>query len=83
MRIERLERVLHQIYDTQDQELDCTECFERVSDYVDLEIAGETAAEKMPTVKHHLDHCGVCREEYETLRDFARLDAEGRLPWKP
>jgi hypothetical protein len=80
VKIERVERALRLIYDTQAAEIDCTECFERVSDYVDLEIAGEKAAEKMPALRHHLDLCGVCREEYETLRDLARLEAERRMP---
>ncbi len=80
MKIERWERALRQIYDTREEEIDCTECFDRVSDYVDLEITGENAAEKMPALRHHLDHCAVCREEYEALRDLARLEAEGRLP---
>jgi hypothetical protein len=66
--------------ETQEHELSCSECFELVSPYVDLEIAGEPAGERLPRLKQHLAQCGVCREEYETLRDLARLDADDRLP---
>ncbi len=80
MKASKLERVLEQIYDTEEKELDCADCFEQVSEYVERELAGEAAAERMPGVKHHLTHCKVCREEYETLRDLARLEAEGHAP---
>ncbi len=68
------------VLDAQEQEIPCSEFFERISEYVDGEIAGERVAEKMPDVKYHLEHCRVCGEEYVTLRDLARLDAEGRPP---
>ncbi len=80
MKISKLEQTLRQIYDTKDKELDCAGCFEWISDYVDRELAGEAVAERMPEVKHHLSQCKVCHEEYETLRDLARLEAEGRAP---
>lgn len=48
--------------------------------YVDLEITGQVVDEKLPRLRQHLNQCGVCREEYEALRDLARLEAEGRLP---
>lgn len=38
------------------------------------------ADKKLPRLRQHLNQCGVCREEYETLRDLVRLEAEGRLP---
>jgi predicted anti-sigma-YlaC factor YlaD len=71
---------LRQIEATQDDELSCSECFEQLSDYVDLELAGAPAAERLPRLRQHLVQCGVCREEYEVLRDLARLEAGGDLP---
>jgi len=73
------EGLLRHIRETADDEISCTECFALVPEYVDLEIAGRAAA-AAPALRQHLDRCAVCREEYETLRDLARLDAEGRLP---
>lgn len=72
--------LLRHIQETEDQELSCTECFDLVPKYVDLEIAGKAADAAVPRLRQHLDRCGVCREEYETLRDLARLEAEGRPP---
>lgn len=80
MKMSKLERALELILDTNEKELDCAECFDLVSDYVDREIAGAAAAEQMPALKQHLMHCKVCNEEYEMLRDLARLEADGKLP---
>ena len=72
--------LLRHIRETADEEISCTECFELVPPYVDLEVAGQDAAAALPRLRQHLDRCAVCREEYETLRELARLEAEGRLP---
>jgi len=71
---------LRHIWETEDQEISCTECFDLVPQYVDLEITGQVAHKKLPRLRQHLNQCGVCREEYEVLRDLARGEAEGRLP---
>lgn len=92
----KFERWVRQIQETQEEEVSCSDCFDRVSQYVDLVNAGGAAAGLMPCLKldqqpcpvcrelpclrQHLLQCRVCREEYETLRDLARLEAEGRLP---
>jgi hypothetical protein len=70
----RLERLLRLIADTREQELSCTECFDQLAPYVDAEADGRDAAAVMPALAQHLRQCGVCREEYETLRDLARAD---------
>ncbi len=80
MELSQLQDWLWQIYQTEEEEISCSECLDLVSDYVDLEIAGEAAQEKLPHLKQHLDQCRVCLEEYEVLRDLARLEAEGRAP---
>ena len=73
-------RFLQHIWQTEDEEISCTECFDLVPQYVDLELTAQAPATALPRLKQHLDQCGVCREQYETLRDLARLEAEGRLP---
>lgn len=65
---------------TQEEEINCSECLDQVSQYVDLELATGEAAQRMPRVKHHLDQCQVCCEEYQVLRDLARLEAGEDLP---
>jgi hypothetical protein len=76
----RLERWLQNIDKTQDQEISCSECFDLVSHFVEVELSGEDAGARMPQLKQHLDQCAACREEYETLRDLRRLENEGGLP---
>jgi hypothetical protein len=75
--ITRWRRLLRQLEETRDQELSCSECFEQLSDYVDLEIAGQPVAEGMPLLRQHLSQCGVCREEYQVLRELAQMAANG------
>jgi len=77
---DRFERWLQNIYNTQDEEISCSECFDLVSHFVEVELSGEDPVTKMPQLKQHLDQCAACREEYETLRDLGRLANEGGLP---
>jgi len=77
MKSDRFESWLQNIYHTQDEEISCTECFNLVSGFVELELSGEDPAIKMPQVKQHIQQCAVCREEYETLRDLQRFEDEG------
>ena len=50
----------------------CDECFERLDEYVDLELQGEPADERIPGLRAHLDGCPACREDYESLRDLVQ-----------
>ena len=76
----RFENWLRNIYETRDEELSCTECFDLVSHFVELEASGENAAAKMPQLKQHLEQCRACHDEYETLRDLRHLEDEGGAP---
>ena len=80
MEPKRFEKWLRNIYETQDEEISCTECFDLVSRYVHLEASGRNAAAELPQVKQHLNQCPACHEEYETLRDLARLENQGDTP---
>ena len=80
MKRNRFERWLQNIAQTQEQEISCSECFDLVSHFVEVELSGADAVKKMPQLKQHLDQCPACREEYETLRDLTRLENEGKLP---
>ena len=76
----RLEWLLRLAARTQEQELSCSDCFDVLPRYVDLEVAGAAPDTEFPLFRQHLEQCAVCREEYETLRELTRLEAEGRLP---
>ena len=73
MKKDRFERWLQDIHQTQNEEISCSECFDLVSHFVELELSGDAAAAKMLPLKQHLNQCATCRQEYETLRDLARL----------
>ena len=80
MKKERLEGWLHNIYETRDEEISCSECFDLVSHFVELELSGQDAAQGMPQLKQHLHQCTACRDEFETLRDLGKLEAKSGLP---
>ena len=80
MELPALRRLLQRIADTDDEEISCTECFDLVAQYVDLEVTGQATDATLPRLQQHLRQCGVCREEYEVLRDLVRLDADGLAP---
>jgi hypothetical protein len=71
---------LRNIYTTRESEISCTECFDLISRFVELEVAGEDAASRMPEIKHHLEQCRACREEYEVLRDLRNLEEKDEPP---
>ena len=68
---------IKRIQETQEEEIDCSQCFELVSPLVDREIAGKSLEPELLLVKQHVNQCKVCREEYELLRELARLEAGG------
>lgn len=71
---------LRTIYETQETEISCTECFDLSSRFVELETSGRDAAAELPQVKHHFDQCRACLEEYETLRDLVNRENQGNSP---
>jgi hypothetical protein len=78
--LSRFESLMRLAARTQEQELSCSECFDVLPQYVDLELAGAAPDRQVPLFAQHLEQCAVCREEYETVRELARLEAEGRPP---
>jgi hypothetical protein len=57
-------------------EVSCDECFELLDQYVELEIEGADADERIPGLRNHLDGCPACREEHDSL--LALVAAERR-----
>ena len=46
-------------------EIGCDECFERLDEHVEAELAG---TDQVPGMRAHLEGCPACREDYESLR---------------
>ena len=80
MKHRRFDVWLRNTYETQDEEISCTECFDLVSRFVELETSGGDVATEHHQVKRHLNQCRACRDEYEMLRDLARLEDEVQTP---
>ena len=79
MKQQQFEAWLRNIYETQDVEISCSECFDRVSHFVEVEVSGRNVVDELPHVRQHLDQCRACRNEYEVLRDIRCLEDEGRI----
>ena len=55
------------LQETKPGEFTCEETLELLDEYVELVVDEAEAAQVMPLVKEHLEHCPDCRERYETL----------------
>jgi hypothetical protein len=49
-------------------EVGCDECFDRLDEYVELELRGADADAQLPGLRAHLQGCPACREEHDSLR---------------
>ena len=63
-RNERLERLLGPA----GPDIGCDACFERLDEYVELELRAANADAGVPGMRDHLAGCPACREEHESLR---------------
>jgi hypothetical protein len=63
-----LRETLGRVLGPKGPEVDCDECFEKLDQYVELELAGRDADAAIPGLRAHLDGCPACREEHESLR---------------
>jgi hypothetical protein len=66
------DKTLKRILGPAEPELLCDECFEKLDEYVDLELHGRAADERIPGMRAHLEGCPACHEEYDSLRELAR-----------
>lgn len=64
---EMLRKTLLMLDQTQEEEYSCDEVYELLDQYVEAVQRGDDVTQLMPLVKHHLDMCVDCHEEYEAL----------------
>jgi hypothetical protein len=69
-----LEGLLKALDSTRANELDCQQVFEIIDVYAELSARGEDVSEALPMVKHHLEMCKDCMEEYEALMRVLEAD---------
>ena len=64
---DELKKLMHMIEHTKDVEISCDEVFALIDQYAEMAARGEDVAHLMPLVKHHLEMCADCSQEYEAL----------------
>ena len=64
-------RELERLLGPAGDELGCDECFERLDEFVELELAGADADATIPGLRAHLAGCPACCEEHDALRALA------------
>lgn len=69
-----IDKTLQRLLGPAEPELLCDECFEKLDQYVELELkdADADADERVPGMRAHLVGCPACHEEYESLRALVR-----------
>ena len=70
------DNTLKRLLGPSEPEVLCDECFERLDEYVELELRGEPADERIPGLRAHLEGCPACHEEHESL--LALVSSEPR-----
>ena len=64
-------KLMHLIDDDASAALSCEATFSLLDEFAELVVADEaTAVALMPLVKHHLDKCGHCTENYNYLLEI-------------
>lgn len=53
-------------------ELSCEECFAALDRYVEAEVREAPADEAVPGMRAHLEGCGACAEDHESLLALVR-----------
>ncbi|GAB4419065.1 MAG: hypothetical protein Kow002_06390 [Anaerolineales bacterium] len=60
-------RLISRLENTHEDELSCDEVFELVDQYAEANLPEEDSERLKPLIRHHLDLCRECDEEYEAL----------------
>ena len=59
--------LMHRLENTHEEELSCDEVFALIDEYAEASQRGEAVHSLKPLLRHHLDMCRECDEEYEAL----------------
>ena len=68
----QMEDLVRAIQLTREQELNCSECQNHVSEFAENQLAGLPIDEVLARVEHHLTLCPQCREEFIALEKILR-----------
>jgi anti-sigma factor RsiW len=62
--------LIERLLGPEEPEISCEECFDRLDEYVDAEVAGRDADTLVPGLRAHLAGCPACAEDHASLRDL-------------
>lgn len=62
-----LKKLMKMVALTKKNEIDCDEVYKVIDVYTEAVARGENPGDILPLVKHHLEMCNPCLEEYEAL----------------
>lgn len=68
----RIKGMINMVDATADSEIACEEAYRLMDEYADMMLRGQDPGALLPQVKHHLDLCMDCREEFEMLLSALR-----------
>lgn len=71
------DETLGRILGPAEPELSCEQCFEHLDRYVELQLAGAAADERIPGMRSHLAGCPACAEDFRSLRDLVAVEPPG------
>ena len=71
------DKTLKRLLGPAEPELLCDECFEKLDEYVELELQGAQADARIPGMRAHLEGCPACREDYDSLRELVQSEPNG------
>ncbi len=74
----RILRLLQEILDLHESEMDCETCNEQLDCLAELAAVGHDPKKLLPAVQAHLECCADCREEFEALLCILRGQQAGR-----
>ncbi len=68
----KMQKMMAMLANTRDVELTCDEVFAVLDQFAEMTARGEDVSRLMPLVKHHLDMCPDCMEEYRVLESIVQ-----------
>jgi hypothetical protein len=68
------DKILKRVLGPLEPELLCDECFEKLDEYVELELHGQPADALIPGMRAHFEGCPACHEDYDSLRELVQSD---------
>jgi hypothetical protein len=67
IKAETLKELLRRALNTRPDEVGCETCYEKLDQFVEMELAGKNASQALPLIKRHLELCSGCNDEYKAL----------------